>query len=698
MRKTVIFIIFGIFFIVGPLLYCRADLDLTQNSVQTKNDLAIASAFSKISTHLDPKLANLYYKWDIPENAVEPLSRYDILIFDMENQVYSPDKLKRLKQLNPDIILLVYLAPEEIRGDSGQMSGTMRKKLFNKIASKWWLRDDSGDVLAWWDTNTMINITRDAGTSGGKSWAQTLAEFVDEELLDTGYWDGVFYDNVWSDVSFLSYLKMDFNQDGRAESVSEMNSKWKDGMIDILKETRAKIGSSKLIFGNGGEYYKDYLNGVLYENFPEKGWASTMNNYKFVNENIQYPSIGIINANTDNSGKSNDYQKMRFGLASSLMHDGYSSFDDGDESHDQYWWYDEYESALGAAVDSAKNLTGSSGSFVNGVWRRNYKNGLAIVNSSNSSFKVELGGEYEKIHGTQDPYTNSGFFVEKVTVPLSDGLVLLRSIEKIVDTTYFNGSFARIYNQYGSSQRSGFFAYNDKFRGGNQVIETDINNDGKDEFVVASVNQVKIYDYLGREQYSFYPYTERYSQGVNITVGDLDNNGTMEIITGTEHGGGPHVRVFNSKGVLINPGFFAYAENFRGGVNITVGDLDGNGTQEIIAGAGVGGGPHVRVFNSSGKLINPGFFAYDKAFRGGVNVVAADINGDGRDEIITGPGKGGSPQVKVFNNRGEIVGPVFFAFDEKLRDGVEVAASDVDGDGLAEIIATTRDVFTLSGF
>ena len=70
--------------------------------------------------------------------------------------------------------------------------------------------------------------------------------------------------------------------------------------------------------------------------------------------------------------------------------------------------------------------------------------------------------------------------------------------------------------------------------------------------------------------------------------------------------------------------------------------LNGDKIKEIIAGAGVGGGPHVRVFNKAGKLLNPGFFAFDKTFRGGVNVAAGDTNGDGIDEIATSPGIGGA--------------------------------------------------------
>jgi len=116
---------------------------------------------------------------------------------------------------------------------------------------------------------------------------------------------------------------------------------------------------------------------------------------------------------------------------------------------------------------------------------------------------------------------------------------------------------------------------------------------------------------------------------------------------------------------------------------------------EIIAGAGVGGGPHVRVFHKDGRVINPGFFAYDSAFRGGVNVAAGDLNGDGIDEIITGPGTGGGPQIRVFNKDGKISAD-FFAFEDADRRGVDVSAADVDGDGVDEIIGLSRDVFTFS--
>ena len=149
--------------------------------------------------------------------------------------------------------------------------------------------------------------------------------------------------------------------------------------------------------------------------------------------------------------------------------------------------------------------------------------------------------------------------------------------------------------------------------------------------------------------------------------------------------------------MLINPGFFAYADSFRGGVNVAIGDLNGDGIKEIICGAGYNGGPHVRVFRKDGTLINPGFFAYDKTFRGGVNVAVGDVDGDGVDDIVTGPGLGGSPLARVYDRDGNLQSE-FYIFDSTDRDGLEVVTADIDDDGIAEILGLTTDVFTLSLF
>jgi hypothetical protein len=82
------------------------------------------------------------------------------------------------------------------------------------------------------------------------------------------------------------------------------------------------------------------------------------------------------------------------------------------------------------------------------------------------------------------------------------------------------------------------------------------------------------------------------------------------IVTGAGAGGGPHVRVFNPQGIA-QAGWFAYDPGFTGGVNVATGNLDQSPTPEIVTGPGAGGGPHVRIFDQTGQLpFGNGFFAY----------------------------------------------------------------------------------------
>jgi hypothetical protein len=176
----------------------------------------------------------------------------------------------------------------------------------------------------------------------------------------------------------------------------------------------------------------------------------------------------------------------------------------------------------------------------------------------------------------------------------------------------------------------------------------------------------------------------RYDPELNVAIGNFDNDTAQEVVTSPGKGSGANVKIYEKNMTFTGNSFFAYDDSFRGGADVAAGDIDGDGIDEIITGAGPGGGPHVKIFKANGQLIS-GFYAYDPKFSGGVSVAAGDIDGDGIDEIITGPGIGGGPHVKVFKANGqEVIG--FFAYNPNFYGGVDVAAGDVTGDSKAEII------------
>src|SRR5262249_26804469 len=142
-----------------------------------------------------------------------------------------------------------------------------------------------------------------------------------------------------------------------------------------------------------------------------------------------------------------------------------------------------------------------------------------------------------------------------------------------------------------------------------------------------------------------------------------------------------------------------YDPNFTGGVTVAAGNLSGTGSDDIITGAGPGGGPHVRTFNLNGTQLSGAvgsFYAYDARFNGGVFVAAGDVFGTGHDDIITGPGAGGGPNVKVFSGQSGATLRSFMAglnaesiFDDDsagFRGGVRVAAVARTAGGRADII------------
>ena len=99
------------------------------------------------------------------------------------------------------------------------------------------------------------------------------------------------------------------------------------------------------------------------------------------------------------------------------------------------------------------------------------------------------------------------------------------------------------------------------------------------------------------------------------------------------------------------------------------------------------------VLNKSCKPTGQQWFAYDSNQRTGVWVAAGDVNNDGKDDIVTIPGKGGAPVVKIFTGRGKQIKKSFYAFSSSNASGAQVAVSDIDGDGDNELIAMSFAIF-----
>jgi hypothetical protein len=238
------------------------------------------------------------------------------------------------------------------------------------------------------------------------------------------------------------------------------------------------------------------------------------------------------------------------------------------------------------------------------------------------------------------------------------------------------------------------------FLGGVHVALGDLTGDNVDDIIVAAGASggpnVKVYDGSTGLQIdgplgSFFAYDAAFTGGVFVAVADVNNDTVNDIITGAGAGGGPNVKVFSGTDGSVIANFFAYDAAFTGGVRVAAGDFNGDGYAEVVTGAGAGGGPNVKIF--SGLSLTGGasvelasYFAYDPAFTGGVYVAVGDVNNDTQLDVVTGAGEGGGAHVKAFSGATTTTITSFLAYDVGYYGGVRVGVGEIAGDAAADII------------
>lgn len=235
---------------------------------------------------------------------------------------------------------------------------------------------------------------------------------------------------------------------------------------------------------------------------------------------------------------------------------------------------------------------------------------------------------------------------ELVTVPASNN----RALVKVYDVTI--GVEETGDEEY--SLKHEWYALSNATVGAS-VATGDVDGDGKDEIIIGAGPgggpQVAIYEADGTLIQSFFAFDPSLRGGVFVASGrDFSGDSKDDIVIGEGPGNGSAVRIVTSGTWATYNAFNAFAPGVNAGVHPAVGNFDNDQDVEVLVGAGFGGGPQVLAFNRDGSQAGVNFFAYDSGFRGGVFISTGQLVGGGQDEIITGPGPGGGPNIRLFTN------------------------------------------------
>lgn len=315
-----------------------------------------------------PRIGNLWGSQNFVPKGPEYAARIDGY-FGAE---LSPSFIRRLRELNPEIIVLTSINTVENSG----------------LPEDYYLHDTQGRRIEVWPGTYRLNLTK-------PYVAEYQARFAYQKLVDSNLmYDGCFFDNFFTSQSWLKAdihgtpVQLDADGDGHPDDPAWLDREWRKGVFHELAVWRSLMPHalatghlSRPLTPEIGEIFNG--NSILFSSTNviegKEGFSSFWETYHRWWELGRKPVITSIESSPANQlaygygynlltemPKSTqefartDYRYMRFGLTMALMNDGYYWHDFGDIHHGIDWWYDEYGFKLGYPLGPAELVPLSS--------------------------------------------------------------------------------------------------------------------------------------------------------------------------------------------------------------------------------------------------------------------------------------------------------------------------------------------------
>lgn len=394
-----------------------------------------------------PITANLWYAPEIPnEKHTDYLSRYDWVFLDLNNAYQSSSAIEQMRGRNPNIVLLAYVNPLEIwKEGSGPDRLPFQRRIQSHLDEGMFLHTVSGRRFNQprWDRMLVMNMTVQY-PPGAAHWLDVFQSFILDQPLLTSF-QGFFLDNI-NPAAFYTHPSpdsFDLDLNDTFDSREQLDEWHRRGTETFLMMLRRDLPNQPVV-GNGGQLtYGEMLNGTVFEGFPvpwvvPEAQATPYNIWRenmarAMNGQLEFrrPNYTVFNGN----GGLQEYQRMRFTLASALIAGVACSFDQGDESHHQLYWYDEYAVNVGTGIPDSPNDVVHRGylgqprsefTFKDYAFLREFEHGLVICNPWKVPIEIKLDRPWRSIAGTQDPVANPGGEVTRFRLDANDGRILLK--------------------------------------------------------------------------------------------------------------------------------------------------------------------------------------------------------------------------------------------------------------------------------
>ncbi|MFA6272380.1 MAG: putative glycoside hydrolase [Patescibacteria group bacterium] len=408
-----------------------------------------------------PKISELWWGNLPTTSEVEYLSRYDMVNFS-KAAIGVPDVIRQIKEANPNAAVLLYKDAIGYQDYSGVAFKTFNDRLNPSLR----LQSSESPGTYCYNPSFPSNLIYNLNVIS--PYTDISAEHMEKDIFDRlNYFDGIWWDVVGPSFWFLyDYVEnpgvyeqyCDFDFDGIDEDLNnsadldKATQIWNEGMHAQMQKNRERLGQDMLTVGNGNAVYHGDYNGNLWERVFQPSTLTyyfdpaNTRGFEYWEENSLAPHLNDnLFENANLQGSTSYYRYHRYGLAASLMTGIYYNPQSPDGNRSQSW-FDEYwvDFETGQPTDDYAVGRGYLGlpttdyaQVQSGIYRRDFENGIVLLNNTIATSTVNLGGTYRYIDATeggQDPAANPGGETDSVTLSMYDGRILLNPLPPVDST------------------------------------------------------------------------------------------------------------------------------------------------------------------------------------------------------------------------------------------------------------------------
>jgi hypothetical protein len=316
-----------------------------------------------------PRTGNLWGWWGFRDHRPEHLAKIDLWL---GANGMKADLIRKLRRLNPNLLVLTSINAVEN----------------NEVPADYFLKDIHGNRVEVWPGSYRLNLTRPEVADFQANYAVRL--ILENDLQ----FDGCFFDNVFLSQSWQKAdirgraFPYDSDGDGKPDDPQVLDRRWRAGVLRQLQTFRRRLPHA-LTCGHaldlGEPVVREAFNGISFGFYVpnviegRSGFGDFLSLYDAWMTRTRAPHLTMIESAPPNQiGYGYGYEPMktipprtlefartfypymRFGLALTLLSDGYFAHEIGDTWHGNDWWYDELDFNLGAPLGPASRFPKSS--------------------------------------------------------------------------------------------------------------------------------------------------------------------------------------------------------------------------------------------------------------------------------------------------------------------------------------------------